>query len=262
MDIVAGVDIGSVSTEALLLKGDRMMAYSIIPTGSNSKKAGESAMNETLAKANMKFKDIDYVVATGYGRISVPFANEKITEITCHAKGAHFLFPKVRTIIDIGGQDSKAIRVDSSGNVFDFAMNDKCAAGTGRFLEVMSRALDIKLDDVGKISLKSKNPAKISSMCTVFAESEVVSLVAEGTSQKDIVSGICDAISSRIAAMVSRVGIEPGLIISGGVAKNLGVVKALENKLDLNATIPKEPQIVVALGAALLAGEKSKGCYE
>jgi len=139
-------------------------------------------------------------------------------------------------------------------------MNDKCAAGTGRFLDVMARALDVGLNDLGSLALKSKNLAKISSMCTVFAESEIVSLIAEGVSQKDIVAGIHDAVSSRIAAMVGRVGVEPGLMISGGVAKNLGVVKALENKINLNATIPEEPEIVVALGAAVLAGEKSKGC--
>ena len=256
MGIVAGIDIGSVSAEAVILKDGVLMDYSIMPTGHSSKKAGELVFNDALEKTKLKPNDIDYIVATGYGRISVPFANEKITEITCHAKGAYFLHPNVRTIIDIGGQDSKAIRVNSTGNVLDFAMNDKCAAGTGRFIEVMARALNVKLDDLGKLSLKSKNPAKISSMCTVFAESEVVSLIAEGESQKDIVSGICDAISSRIAAMVGRVGVKPGLMISGGVAKNIGVVKALENKLGLSATIPEEPEIVVALGAAVLAGEK------
>ncbi|MDY6958393.1 MAG: acyl-CoA dehydratase activase [Halobacteriota archaeon] len=258
MSLVAGIDIGSVSAEAVILRdGKKIIGYSIVPTGHSSKEAGATVYKDALKKTKLTEKDIDYIVATGYGRISVPFANEKITEITCHAKGAHSLHPKTRTIIDIGGQDSKAIKVDSTGNVVDFAMNDKCAAGTGRFLEVMARALGIRLDDMGKISLKSRNPAKISSMCTVFAESEVVSLVAEGTTQKDIVAGIHDAISSRVSAMVGRVGLESGLTISGGVAKNIGVVKALEDKLGLSATIPKEPQIVVALGAAALASEKA-----
>ncbi|HHT9130729.1 MAG TPA: 2-hydroxyacyl-CoA dehydratase, partial [Candidatus Brocadiaceae bacterium] len=195
--------------------------------------------------------------ATGYGRIKVPFANEVVTEITCHAKGANYYFPKARTIIDIGGQDSKVIKVDARGNVLDFVMNDKCAAGTGRFLEVMARTVEIDLEDMGQISLSGKDNVSISSLCTVFAESEVVSLIGADHKTADICRALHISIAKRITAQVKRIGLEEEIVMTGGVAKNIGVVTELEKNLGCKIKISEEPQINGALGAALIALEKA-----
>ena len=248
-----GVDIGAVSAKAVLLRDGVILAYEVLDTGSNIERIADKVVKKVLEKARIDFNDLNGIVATGYGRISVPFADKRITEITCHARGVHHLIPEVRTIIDIGGQDSKGIRVDESGNVIDFVMNDKCAAGTGRFLEVMSKALELKIDDMGSISLESKKPCQISSVCTVFAESEVVSLRAEGKAREDIIAGIHKSIASRIGAMISQIGKEEIVVLTGGVAKNKGVVKTMENELKTSVSIPDNPQITGALGAALLA---------
>ena len=203
----------------------------------------------------MDVGQIGRVVATGYGRIAVPFASKKVTEITCHARGAYHLFPQTRTVIDIGGQDSKVIRLGKDGRVVDFVMNDKCAAGTGRFLEVMARALEVSLEDMGRLSDLARERLTISSMCTVFAESEVVSLIAEGHPKEDIIRGLHDAVSERVAGMAERVGLENGVTMTGGVAKNAGVVRSLEERLGVKISRPEEPQIVGALGAALIAAD-------
>ena len=254
---VAGIDIGSLSTDAVIMDGGgNMLAYSILLTGASSKDAARRALEEALDRAGLQEKDLSYILSTGYGRAIVPFANEQVTEISCHARGAFFLFPKTRTIIDIGGQDSKVIRVNSKGKVVDFAMNDKCAAGTGRFLEVMARALEIPLEEMGEKSLKAKEPVPISSMCTVFAESEVVSRIADGYAIEDIICGLHNAISDRVISLLKRIGIEEQITMTGGVAKNVGVVHALENKLETKLNIHTEPQIVGALGAALFALER------
>ncbi len=249
-----GVDIGAVSAKAVLLREDVILAYEVLDTGSNIGRIADKVVKKVLEKARIDFNDLNGIVATGYGRISVPFADKKVTEITCHARGVHHLIPEVRTIIDIGGQDSKGIRVDEAGNVIDFVMNDKCAAGTGRFLEVMSKALELKIGDLGSISLESKETCQISSVCTVFAESEVVSLRAEGKAREDIIAGIHKSIASRIGAMISQIGKEEIVVLTGGVAKNKGVVKTMENELKTSVSIPDNPQITGALGAAILAG--------
>jgi predicted CoA-substrate-specific enzyme activase len=208
-----------------------------------------------LEKAGLRLEDLKAVVATGYGRAKVPMAGKTVTEITCDARGTNFLFPEAGMIIDIGGQDSKVISLDNRGRVLDFAMNDKCAAGTGRFLEVMAHALAIDLDQLGPVSLKYKKAVVISSMCTVFAESEVVSLIAEGVAREDILNGLHQAIAGRIAAMTQGQKVEKVIMVGGGVAKNTGVVKALEEKLKAKVKVPPEPQIVAALGAAICAQE-------
>jgi len=192
-------------------------------------------------------------VTTGYGRSSFPLAHKMITEITCHARGAFYICPETRTVIDIGGQDSKVIRLDKQGRNVDFQMNDKCAAGTGRFLEVMARALEVRLEDLGRLSRSAQRTIKISSMCTVFAESEVVSLIADNQPKEVIIRGLHDAIADRILGMVRRVGVEEKVTLTGGVAKNEGVVLALEERLGVKVFVPPEPQIIGALGAALLA---------
>jgi len=200
------------------------------------------------------FDKLDYVLSTGYGRNAVSFSNKSATEIICHAKGAHFLIPETRAIVDIGGQDSKAIEVDEQGNVRDFVMNDKCAAGTGRFLEVMAEVLEAgSVSNMGPLSLMGTNPCHISSTCTIFAESEVVSLRAEGRGREDLIAGVHRAVAARVAAMAKRLRIRPEVIFTGGVAKNIGVKKALEDEFGMDIVAPEEPQIMGALGAALLA---------
>ncbi len=254
---VAGVDIGSLTAKAVVLSNGEITGHSLVLTRHNSRLAGQSAFDEALAAAGIAASELSLVVATGYGRLAADFAREKVTEITCHARGASSVCPEARTVIDLGGQDSKAIAIDGSGKVADFVMNDKCSAGTGRFLEVMAHALDIELDELGPISLESTSPASISSVCTVFAESEVVSRVAEGVSKVDIVAGIHQAIASRIYAMVVRIPVKERIAMTGGVARNEGVVRALERRFDTTIVVPDMPQHMGALGAALIARERA-----
>ncbi|MFN3466491.1 MAG: acyl-CoA dehydratase activase, partial [Candidatus Brocadiales bacterium] len=256
-----GIDIGSLSTDVVLMNDKReILASEVIATGASSKKAADKAYQKVLEVTGLSERDIDYVVATGYGRIRVPFAREVVTEITCHAKGAHYFFPRVRTVIDIGGQDSKVIKVDQNGNVIDFVMNDKCAAGTGRFLEVMARTLEIELEEMGPLSLQGNDKLSISSLCTVFAESEVVSLIGADHKREDICRALHIAIAKRIAAQARRVGVEEQVVMSGGVAKNVGMVKELERLLSTRLRMSPDPQIVGAVGAALIGLEgASKG---
>jgi len=250
-----GVDIGAVSAKAVLLGNNSVVAHAVMDTGPDIKRIADRVVKLVLDKAEITFDDLKEIVATGYGRISVPFADKKVTEITCHARGIYHLIPEVKTIIDIGGQDSKGIKVDEKGSVIDFVMNDKCAAGTGRFLEVMAKALELRVDDLGSISLNSKSPCRISSVCTVFAESEVVSLRAEGKEREDVIAGIHKSIANRVGAMLSQIGCEVPVVLTGGVAKNRGVIKALEAELKTSLSIPENPQITGALGAALIASD-------
>jgi len=201
-------------------------------------------------------EDIGWVIATGYGRVIVPFANETVTEISCHATGANWLFPSVRTVLDMGGQDCKAVRCDDQGKLLNFVMNDKCAAGTGRFLEVMAEVMGLPLEDIGKLSLQAREEIRINSTCTVFGKSEVASLIRQGRDKPDILAGLHAAILSRVYTLLRKVGIKPDFAITGGIAKNIGVVKRLEERVGLNALLPEEPQIVGALGAALFAQDK------
>ena len=251
--VVAGMDIGSITTETVILHDKQILTSIILPTGANSRRAAERSLAAALEEAKIKQEDLTAIVTTGYGRASFSPASKMITEISCHARGAYFVYPKTRTVIDIGGQDSKVIRLDSQGRNVDFQMNDKCAAGTGRFLEVMAHALEVNVEDLGRLSISASRTIKISSMCTVFAESEVVSLIADNQSKEVIIRGLHDAIADRILGMVNRVGIEEQVTLTGGVAKNQGVVRALEDRLGVNLFIPPEPQIIGALGAALLA---------
>jgi predicted CoA-substrate-specific enzyme activase len=256
--IVAGVDAGSAATKAAIVGNDKLLAYAIVPTGANGKKASVNALEKALALAKLSRKDLGKIVSTGYGRRNLEFADTSMTEITAHAKGAKSLFPSARTIIDIGGQDSKVISLDEEGRINNFVMNDKCAAGTGRFLEVMARTLEVALEDLGSLSASAKYPAKISSMCTVFAESEVVSLVAQGEKREAIIAGLHEAISKRIAGMVKQVGLRREVVFTGGVAKNIGMQTGLERALGLKINIPAEPQIIGAIGAALIAEESTR----
>ena len=255
--IFAGLDIGSISTEVVIIGEDkRILSCEIFRTGSHSKKAAEKCMQLSLDKAKILFEDITTLIATGYGRKIVPFKSSEVSEISCHGKSAHFLFPNTRTVIDIGGQDSKAIRLDDNGEVVDFNMNDKCAAGTGRFLEVMAKALDTTIENLGKLSLQPQKSLVISSMCTVFAESEVVSLLAEDETREDIASALHNAIVDRVVSLAYKVRLSNEVTLTGGVAKNIGVIEAIKSKLpNMIVNIPEEPQIMGALGAALIAQE-------
>lgn len=255
--IVIGIDSGSTSTNAVILdENSNILSYSIVNTGAKSMDGAISALNEALNMAKISKEDISYIISTGYGRVSIPFANENVTEITCHGKAAFYLNKAVRTIIDIGGQDSKVIRLDDVGNIKDFAMNDKCAAGTGRFLDMMAKTLEISIDKMGVESLKWNEDLSITNMCTVFAESEVVSLIAKNKEKADIIHGLNNSIASKTVSLINRLGKSPQYMMTGGVAKNIGVVKCIEEKLNAKIFIAKEPQIVGALGAALIALEK------
>lgn len=253
--ITAGVDIGSITTKTVILKNGELLKSNIIRTGAYSKQSAINSLNTALSSAGLTRDDVDYLVSTGYGRAKLEYADKNVTEITCHAIGALNLFPGTKTVIDIGGQDSKAISLNEKGEVIDFVMNDKCAAGTGRFLEVMAHALDIEIDKLGGISLIANNELEISSMCTVFAESEVVSLLAEGCPIENISKGLHNAVAERVLGMANKIGIRGPVTLSGGVIKNIGIIVAIKNELGLNikVNIPKEPQITGALGAAILA---------
>jgi (R)-2-hydroxyacyl-CoA dehydratese activating ATPase len=253
--IYAGVDIGSLTTKSVIIDGSSVIGSCILHTGINPENSGVESLKKALDSANLAQTDLRYTIATGYGRISARYADDTATEITCHTKGVYHLNPSARTIIDMGGQDCKVIRLDKSGNVTDFVMNDKCAAGTGRFLEVIASVFKVSLGDLGPMALQGKESVPISSTCTVFAESEVISLMARGEKPENILRGIHNAISSRVAGMALRVGVENEIFFSGGVAKNGGMKSALENAFHETIVVPGfDPQLVGALGAAVLAG--------
>ena len=256
---VAGIDSGSTSTDVVILDKDgKIKSTMIIPTGGGAMMSAEKSLEQAVEKANIKKEDIVRIVTTGYGRAYIDSGDDSITEITCHAKGAHYLNPNVRTIIDIGGQDIKAISIDDEGAVKNFLMNDKCAAGTGRFLEMMARTLGLSLEEMSMKGLEWKENIVISSMCTVFAESEVVSLVAQNKEVADIIHGLNVSVASKVGALAARLGKKnPGeYMMTGGVAKNKGIIKALEEKLEAPLYICDEAQLCGALGAALFAYEK------
>ena len=252
----AGIDSGSTSTDVVILNKDHEIVTSIIlPTGAGAAIGADRALAEALKEAGLQREDIDALVTTGYGRTAIKNGDKSITEITCHARGAHFLNPEVRTVIDIGGQDSKVIRLDENGAVANFVMNDKCAAGTGRFLEMMARTMEMNLDQMSECGLEFKEDITISSMCTVFAESEVVSLIAQNKATDDIVHGLNKAVAVKTAALTRRVGGEEKYMMTGGVSKNKGLVKTLEEKLGTKLVISDKAQLCGALGAALFAAD-------
>lgn len=250
MDYFAGVDIGSTMTKVVIVS-DRIEVSLIGPTGPEHRKLANRVMEEALNKARLTFEDLTYIVATGYGRINVPFADRQITEITCHAKGLHSLLPSVKTVVDIGGQDSKGIKI-VNGKVMNFVMNDKCAAGTGRFLEIIADSLGVPLEKIGEISLTAEKIAAVSSTCTVFAEQEIISRLASGEPVANLLAGIHDAVATRVYSLVKKLNVEADIAVTGGGAKNIGLVKALESKFGQALLVPPEPLITGALGAALM----------
>jgi len=248
--ISVGVDSGSATTKAVLISDRRIIAHIILPTAFDFLLAAEKAYKNVLVNTGVDEKDINGVYATGYGRNSIKFASKAISEITAHTLGVYHLYPDVNGIIDIGGQDSKVISVNS-GRVTDFLMNDKCAAGTGKFLEYTARALEVPIEEFGLLALVSKAPASITSMCTVFAESEAISLRARGFKKEDIAAGLIESVARRVAVMARQVGLKQNVAFVGGVAKNVGIKGALERELGISLYVPPEPQITGALGAAL-----------
>ena len=253
--ITAGIDIGSTTAKAVVLRDGDILSYALQPTGIDMASVSKQVLMEALEKVGLKFEDVDRIVATGYGRISIPFATTTITEITCNAAGVHHLYPNASLVVDIGGQDSKVIKIDGKGRVMQFAMNDKCAAGTGKFLEVAAQTLGVPVSEIGEISLQSKNKVVISSTCTVFAQTEIVSLIARQTNKEDIAAGLHESIVSRVYGLISSVNPDPKaeVVLTGGVAKNTAIVKLLERMLGRAISVPENPQIITALGAALLA---------
>ncbi len=256
--IVGGCDVGSATGKALVMRDGDIVSSTIIPATTRPERTAQTAMEEAISKAGLaSIEELDYVVGTGYGRVRIPFANENISEITCHARGAFWLSPSVRTVIDIGGQDCKVMSMSEAGKVLDFVMNDKCAAGTGRFLEAMARTLGIELEELSALSLQSQNPASITTQCSVFAESEVITLINEGTEVVDVAAGIHMSIAGRVTTLVRRAGMIEDVTVSGGCAKNKGLIASLEGKLGVGITaLPADPQVVGALGAAVLAADK------
>ena len=255
---VGGCDVGSTTGKAVVLNGASIVAHFIIPSTTSPQKTAHLAMDEAVKRAGLSaLTDLKYVVGTGYGRLKVPFANENVSEITCHARGAHWLNPAVRTVVDIGGQDCKVMSIDKNGKVIEFAMNDRCAAGTGRFFEAMARVLGCGLEGISALDNQGASPATITSQCSVFAESEVVTLINEGVDLPNIIAGINNAVANRLHSMVRRVGLTRELALTGGCSKNAGLAKALEKKLGVNVTLlSQDPQIAGAVGAALIAAEK------
>lgn len=254
MTSYAGIDIGSTMTKVVILK-DGVIASIIGPTGPEQRRLANRVMEEALKKVALPFSDITYIISTGYGRINVPFSDRQFTEITCHAKGIAYLFPEARTIIDIGGQDVKGIKTDGTGKILDFVMNDKCAAGSGRFIEVIADTLGVPLGEVGELSLQSQNPAKISNICTIWAQQEVAASLAEGISIPDLLAGVHLSLADRICRMVNRLRVEKAVVVTGGGGKNKGLLRALSELLGQEILVPEEPLITGALGAALLGEE-------
>ena len=257
MAYVLGVDIGSAFSKALVCADGEIRAYEVIPSGGSYKETARTVTRQTLKNARLSFSDLSYAVATGYGSASVEFSGQAVTDISCHARGIHHLFPEVRTVIDIGGQFSKVIKVDDDGKVTNFILNEKCAAGSGKFLQVIARLLRIEINDIGQLSLKSQKPVEFNTGCAVFAESEAVSRIAEGALVEDILAGIHKAMASKIVNLVERTGPVGVCAVTGGGAKDIGLVKAIEADLGITLRIPEEPQITAAYGAALLAAEKA-----
>jgi (R)-2-hydroxyacyl-CoA dehydratese activating ATPase len=251
--IYAGIDIGSITAKAALIKDNRLLGTHVIMTGYDPINAGVKVFDTLIKQIKISKTQISNIISTGYGRASVNFADKTLTEIICHGTGAHFMNPEIRGIIDVGGQDSKAILLDKKGQVDNFAMNDKCAAGTGRFLEVMANALEVDLELLGDFSLAADKPSKISSICTVFAESEVISMIAGQEKRENIIAGIHKAAAARVAILANKIKIKEPVMMTGGVAKNKGMVRALENRLGFKLIIGESPQENGAIGAAVMA---------
>ncbi len=258
MSIVAGCDVGSLTSKAVIMKNGKIIGSAIIRSKPRPADSADAVMNDAVFSAGVSRSEIQYAVGTGYGQEKIPFVDERVSEITCHGRGAHWMLPSVRTVIDIGGQDCKAMRIDRDGQVLKFTANDKCAAGTGRFLEVMARVLGLGLDELGEMSEVAKSPITLASTCTVWAQADVIKYLNSGTAVADIGAGINTAMAGRVAILVNAVDPEPDVLMTGGVAKNTGVRSTLEKLLGVKIKKARkaDPQMAGAIGAALLADER------
>ncbi len=255
--IVAGCDVGSLTAKAVVIKNREILTSCVIRCRANPEQSAQEVMNEALSRINLSMNDVEYCIGTGYGRKKIPFVKEVMSEIACHGMAVKWLMPSVNTVIDVGGQDAKAIRINGKGEVDRFAYNDKCASGTGRFFEIMASALEMDLDMLGDISLQSKNPVNISNQCTVFAETEVISHINNGNEPADIIKGLHRAMAHRVASLARSIEANEDVAMSGGVAKNSGMYAALEDVLEMRfVKNESDPQINGALGAALFAARK------
>jgi len=257
--IVAGIDIGSRAAKAVIMKDGAILSSVIRDTGPESVKTAYMAINAALEGTGLSLDDIQYTVATGYGRVLVPFANENISEISCHARGISWYFPSVKTILDMGGQDCKAISCNGTGQVSNFVMNDKCAGGTGRFLEMIAEVLNLPLEEIGDLSLESRQAIPFNTICAVFAKSEAISYLRQGVAKNDILAGLHEAIAIRSVNLLKRISIEKDFTITGGISKNKGMVQKLAEKVGLEPLLCEDPQLCGALGAALFAAERFTG---
>jgi len=254
MAYAAGVDVGSTQTKAVIINEQKqIVSRALIDTGANVVRAAENSYDAALQDGGIREEEVEYVIGTGYGRYRVTFGNAQVTEISCHGRGAVHMFPDTRTVVDMGGQDTKAIRVSQTGEIVDFSMNDKCAAGTGRFLGAAAAALDIPLDELGTTALASRKSVRISTTCTVFAESEVLSWLGKGKKIEDILWGVHQSIASRSAALLRRVGIESEITFTGGVTRNIAMIRALEERLEARLNVSEDSHYMGAIGAALFA---------
>ncbi len=261
--IAAGCDVGSLTTKVVILNDTRIIGQALIPSTFDPARSASEVMEMSLSAAGLRMQDIGFCVGTGYGRERIPFVHKSLSEIACHAKGAHWLLPSIRTVIDIGGQDCKATRLDAGGNVVRFFTNDKCASGTGRFLEVMAKLLGLGLKELGDFSAQARNPVTLAATCTAWAQAEVIMHLNTNTPRADLAAGINDAMAARVAILAKSVGIEKDVCMTGGVAKNIGVLNALEKQLNVSIRrLRVDPQVIGALGAAVFAKEKmgGKGC--
>lgn len=255
MAYVLGIDVGSGYAKAVVLEGDVIRSYFVIPSGGDYRGAARRVAKASLEKIGLSLSDIAHTVAAGYGGNMVDFADRTSTDISCHAAGLFHLFPSVRTVMDVGAQYSRAIRLDESGRIANFIMNEKCAGGSGKFLQVAARILHMDVNDIGKLSLAATKPVEFTTGCAVFAESEAVSRISEGASPADILAGIHNAMASKIVTLVMRVGLSPDCAVTGGGAKDIGLVKAIEAELGTKVFVPDEPQISAALGAGIIASQ-------
>ncbi|MDP2931330.1 MAG: acyl-CoA dehydratase activase [Chloroflexota bacterium] len=255
MTYFMGIDIGSGTSKGVITRDGKLLAYYLLPSGMDYRAVSQKLRDELLARAGISLKDIARAVATGQGSGMVPFADEQVTDLRCCARGINTIFPTARTIIGVEGQSSQVIRISEMGQVINFVVSEKCAAGSGRLLEVIANVLQIDLKDIGPLSLKSKNPVAFTTGCAVFGESEAVSRVAEGAAKEDILAGIHEALANKLSAMVDRVGLEKDCAMSGGGALNIGLIARIEAKLGIKLLVPPQPQIVTALGAAIMARE-------
>ncbi len=254
-----GIDIGSGTSKGVITKDGELLAYHLLPSGVNYRASAEKLREELLAKSGLATEDFAYVAATGQGAGNVDFSNQQVTDIRCCARGINRLFPSVRTIIDVQAQSSQVIRLSESGQVINFVVSEKCAAGSGRFLEVIANVLQVELKDIGALSLKAKSPVSFTTGCAVFGESEAISRVAEGSAKEDILAGVHRALADKISALVERVGLEENCAISGGGGLDTGLIKSVEEKLGIKLLVPPQPQMVTAFGAAIMAGEMAEG---